>query len=348
MTPFGGYPPGDAQQAALRIRAWLLAHAQVPGGPHRGAVRGVLDADGRAAYVYPEITGYFLQWLAWRARLGDDRALLRSHADAASAWLRGWAGAAAPRTRIYFDEGTVDWRNDAVFCFDLAMVLRGLGSAVEEGLVASDSDLIASVTGHLRGLIAPDGELDACAARVHGIPSRWSTRRGAFLAKAATGILQAAAVLEVPGDLGEAANRTLEASLGRLRSSPHADEHPLLYAIEGALARQCPDPRHTVARSLQVLGKRLRASHGHAGWRSDVRAQFIRASVIVGAPRHPSAVGLDALVQDLCDCVTAEGGVVFSPSGDRRLNVWCAMFAEQALTLHASRTHAAHARRTLV
>ena len=37
-------------------------------GDHAGAVAGWIGGDGRADYVYPEITGYFLQWLASMAQ----------------------------------------------------------------------------------------------------------------------------------------------------------------------------------------------------------------------------------------------------------------------------------------
>jgi hypothetical protein len=51
-----------------RVGRWLLGGpAQVREGLHAGAVAGCLQRHGAAAYVYPEITGYYLHWLAWRA-----------------------------------------------------------------------------------------------------------------------------------------------------------------------------------------------------------------------------------------------------------------------------------------
>jgi len=50
------------------LTSWLLGdRAQVASGTHAGAVTGWVDREGRASYVYPEITGYYLQWLAWHA-----------------------------------------------------------------------------------------------------------------------------------------------------------------------------------------------------------------------------------------------------------------------------------------
>ena len=56
------------------IASWLLdGPALVRDGPHAGAVAGVVGTSGTIAYVYPEIAGYYLQWLAWRAREGHER-----------------------------------------------------------------------------------------------------------------------------------------------------------------------------------------------------------------------------------------------------------------------------------
>ena len=57
--------PGNEQEA---IAEWLLrGPAQLTSGPHAGAVAGLIEAGQRPGYAYPEITGYYLQWLAWRA-----------------------------------------------------------------------------------------------------------------------------------------------------------------------------------------------------------------------------------------------------------------------------------------
>lgn len=118
--------PADEGAAPERLRAWLLAGpAQLREGPHEGAVAGVIGAHGDPAYVCPEITGYFLQWLAWRVQAGDDPWPLAARAAAAQAWLARWAASAAPPARVYLVP-RADWRNAGLFQFDLAMVLRGI------------------------------------------------------------------------------------------------------------------------------------------------------------------------------------------------------------------------------
>ena len=57
----------NPEQARRRIAQWLLGGVRLSAGPHAGGVAGAIDGDGRPLYVYPEVTGYYLQWLAWMA-----------------------------------------------------------------------------------------------------------------------------------------------------------------------------------------------------------------------------------------------------------------------------------------
>ena len=61
--------------AASRLQHFLLdGGAQLVAGDERGGVAGTLDAHRRPAYVYGEITGYYLHWLATPlASRQDDR-----------------------------------------------------------------------------------------------------------------------------------------------------------------------------------------------------------------------------------------------------------------------------------
>ena len=147
-----------------RIERWLIdGPAQQRTGPHAGAVAGWVGPDGRAEYVYPEITGYYLQWLAWIARRRGVHGALIARADAAQRWLVAWAATDDdPPTRRYLRCSPHDWRNDTVFVFDLAMVLRGLGSAHHVGLIAPNVALIRRLGDLCSALIGADGRFDAC------------------------------------------------------------------------------------------------------------------------------------------------------------------------------------------
>jgi hypothetical protein len=339
---------------AQRIERWLLQRgAQQRAGEHAGAVAGWLDADGAAAYVYPEITGYYLQWLAWVASRRGPEEMLAARAGAAQRWLSAWIGADdAPPMRVYLNESPHDWRNDAVFCFDLAMALRGLASAQRQGLIAPDAALVDRLCAWLSRLVGPDGALDACLRHrvCDAWPQRWSTRRGAFLAKAAAGILAAASVLpRLPPPLLAAAERTFAASIDALVRAPHDETHPYLYAIEGFLSLpQRPDFATALPAIAEAFDARIAEAErvgrlpevrgGEGPARLDIVAQALRAALLLAAHRPASPEREPRrrfLVASLVQHVAPGGALPFAVEATPpQHNVWTTMFAEQALALH--------------
>ncbi len=338
----------------MRIAAWLIS---VPVQPrrsaHEGAVAAWIDDRRRARYVYPEITGYYLQWLSW---LAERQGVLPVHVErAASAhgWLAQWLDSRAPPTRVYLDETISDWRNRATFTFDLAMVLRGIASAARARLIAPDRVLVDGVCERLIASIADDGELHACT-RVHGdepLPDRWSTRRGPFLAKAAAGILDASRALNVPETLRQAADRTFDSAIAALLAQPHDETHPFLYAVEGFLAlprrsmftTRLPKVAEHFERLVTTTQKRghvpERSSDDGGPRRLDIVAQAVRVGLLVDANRPLSQSTRSALIglrDRLVAHVRPDGGIPFDPDAHAiQLNVWTAMFAQQALAMAA-------------
>lgn len=336
----------DPNAALERQVQWLLTG---PAQRTDGAVAGWVDADDRADYVYPEITGYYLQWLGWRTTEGDSRFMLGARAAAAQSWLRTWLAAEGPRlTRVYADRARDDWRNHAIFCFDVAMALRGVATAARRGILDADAAVVEGLCAVLGELVAPDGMLDAC--RIHGLspefPLRWSTQRGAFLAKAAAGIVDAAHHLpDVPAALRVAAARSFDASIDALCAAPHDETHPLLYAIEGYLAL----PAHpcfvanlpsVAARYDELLARtaamgRVPESSTHAGQpRLDIVAQTLRAGALLaqhGAPLSTMRLARE-LATTLTVATTPDGALPFAQhAGVAQYNTWATMFATQAL-----------------
>jgi hypothetical protein len=332
------------------LTSWLLGeHAQVTSGTHAGAAAGWVDREGRASYVYPEITGYYLQWLAWHAACHGVNNETRRRAGAAQRWLLSWAfGAQTPATRIYLEPAGQDWRNAALFFFDLAMVLRGLASAARLGLIETDPRLVARVSELLWRLVADDGIFDACkATRIDAaLPDRWSTRRGPFLSKAAGGVLIAAAQFSsLPEALAEAADATFVAALESMSTQSHSETHALLYGIEGALS--LPEHPATVA-AMPLMVQQLRdlleraaqlgytpeLLEGTGRVRLDIVAQAMRAAALLLpqlATEWPSE-DVDQMSQALVHYTDRRLGIPFSPDAlPRQYNVWTAMFAEQAL-----------------
>ena len=331
-----------------RIAAWLLVGgAQVRVGVHSGGVAGALDADGRAHYLYPEITGYYLQWLASLATRTSRGEALTEPAEAAQRWLAATiAEDDAPPSRVYLRGENSDWRNSAIFCFDLAMALRGLAAATAQRLIDADPKLVAAVCVWLGRLIASDGEFDAClvVSRGAAVPDRWSTRRGPFLAKAASGMIVASTQLPIPDRILRAAKATLAASLQRAQQMPHDDTHAFLYTIEGVLAAgDDPQARAVLpmlARQFASLLERADAtgyvpeSATDSGViRLDVIAQALRvATRLVVAEVGQRRPVLDRLEQTLIANVQENGALPFAARREPTpWSVWAAMFSEQAL-----------------
>jgi hypothetical protein len=355
-----------ARQATATARAdgtiakWLLTGpAQVRTGTHTGGVAGCVAPGGSPHYVYPEIAGYYLQWLAWRAQrfgnspaLADGAAAVQACAAAVQAWLAVWLSASGPPlTRVHLMDADDDWRNRAVFCFDLAMVLRGLAAAARARLLVADTAVVAGVSRQLERLVAADGLFDACAPHAAGVtlPERWSTRRGGFLTKAAAGIITATRTLAgIHATVAQAANATFAASIGWTFETPHAEAHPLLYAFEGIMALP-RDP--CFADALPAVAERFDALLAHAApdghipetlatgtngpARIDVMAQTLRIGYLLHAhcpQQPPDRVALARLRQALARQVDATGAVGFTLGpAPAQWNVGAAMFADQAL-----------------
>jgi hypothetical protein len=338
---------------AARVARWLLASpAQQVGTAYAGAVAGWIGADGQTDYVYPEITGYYLQWLAWMTQTHGRQPAYVARAEAALQWLTRWLTAdQIPATRIYVDGPRQDWRNDALFAFDVAMVLRGVGAAVSARLLVAPAFVIEWTCSWLSKLIGVDGQLEACLKHRNerSFPDRWSTRRGPFLAKAAAGIIDAALALpEVPTRLRIAAQRTFDVSIDALLHTSHAETHPFLYAVEGFLA--LPEDAAFGERLPKVAARFDALLHqarqigcvpetlNRAGTlRLDIVAQTVRAGLLLNAlqePRTSSRRELDNLAYTLAQNVCADGAVPFTPDAHAaQFTVWTAMFAEQALAL---------------
>lgn len=342
-----------AGRADDAIAAWLLSGpAQLRTGLHAGGVAGCVAAHGSPHYVYPEIAGYYLQWLAWRSQRFGNSPALAEGASAVQSWLAAWLGAGElPLTRVHLGDADDDWRNRAVFCFDLAMVLRGLAAAARARLLVADAAVVTGLSRQLDRLVAADGLFDACVAHVAGdpLPERWSTRRGGFLAKAAAGIITATRTLSgISATVEHAAVATFSASIGWTFETPHAETHPLLYAFEGIMAL----PRDArFAGSLPAIAEQFDALLAHAGAdghmpeslaaaasgpaRVDVIAQTLRIGHLLHAHRPqqpPDRVALARLRQLLARQVRATGAVGFTVELEpAQWNVWAAMFADQAL-----------------
>ena len=151
----------------------------------RGAIAGWLNEHDEPAFAYPEITGYYLSWLASLARLQPEIDT-RPAALAAVEWLQTITSFDhPPATRYYFDDSD-DWRNDATFTFDLAMMCRGLHAV--RGMVPERprKQLLQKL---LRHVLPPGNSLPVFINARGELPDRWSTRPGPFQLKTAAALM---------------------------------------------------------------------------------------------------------------------------------------------------------------
>ncbi|HSD18335.1 MAG TPA: hypothetical protein VLC71_13895 [Thermomonas sp.] len=320
--------------AHRRLRHWLLAAPiQVMEGPQRGGVAGMLTAEGRVEYVYPEITGYYLHWLA----RPDVHALPQARARAAAAvdWAERAYAVSEPMTRVHLQPHADDWRNRNRFVFDLGMLAGGLAAAWSRELVRPMPALAARVQELALGYVDGSGLLQAVAQPAE--LQRWSTSAGPFLAKPASRLLMLDRVHPGPASLRDACDRTL-AAYPPTGLPGHVELHPALYHLEGAACRQ-PDHAGMAASLACMLAMedgegRLPETPQADLLRCDVTAQALRLSLwLQEAGVDPTdEARMTRMAGALADAVDGDGGVGFRL--DRHAperNIWCAMFAEQAL-----------------
>ncbi len=332
-----------AQSGSSGVVNWLIPGA----APDR-------DYDG----LYPEIAGYYLQFLSVAAsdphRPGCIKpAIAREAAVRVAAWLDEIGPDGNPITLQHRDMAESDWRNACLFVFDLAMIVRGLAAINARWPGLTPPTLISRYVRSVAELIS-NGRLASHTMRVgavaNAIPAKWSTLPGVHHVKAAAalrGVGDAALAAAVDTTLTEQANKLEQHGRSRLR-----ELHPFLYLIEGWLILWGQSGNPFFLRKAQyaftlVLGE-LDPDTGllppvagdyNTAVRSDVLAQALRAGLILqranaidGAFWGRWVLARPRLQVALLERVSSVGGVEFDRVG-RHLNVWATLFGWQALQL---------------
>jgi hypothetical protein len=347
----------DLHGAVNRIENWLLRSGiQIDDGAQRGGISGSLDPDGRPEVVNLEIAGYYLTAMAW---LSSGAACFPSHvktielrASRTADWVATFlARQDDPPTRLYLSEQPTDWRNGAVFSFDLAMAARGMAATMQPGDRRERRQALTALCARI-DRISSGADVMSSHQFVRGsttMPEHWSTRPGPHHLKAA------AAILRLPGRIASAAliglaQETCEYWMHALWTNtwPCQEVHPLLYGLEGMLilsGKRDGQGLQVVERLFVRLMEDVQASDGtlpetinRGIVRSDVLAQALRVGLLLRGRGHLTGSAwedrLDRLADALLGFVRPDGGVVFSRD-EAIANTRCTLFALQALYLSA-------------
>ena len=332
------------------LEKWLVAGPiQLQADGHYGGIAGWLDNAGIPAFAYGESTGYYLTCGAFALAAGSGfskqwhERMLR-----AEQWLHALWSKPPPPTRHYVT-AIQDWRNEATFTFDCSIMLRGLGDRV--GAQARNTRL--AIMHQLTQHVADDGSFVSqlpLGTRKADLPRRWSTMAGPFLLKAAAATLS---VGDLTPDVVVAAERTATKWCDWYKQhQPAGDLHPLLYYLEGLFLLNVPISKTEGSGTLLSVYLHVLSLQRDDGSlpqnfedrespaRADVLAQALRLGcLMIGSgllERRLWAQHLDRLAASLETFIDESGGVRFQHVADAtpQINVWCSIFAYQALVLY--------------
>ena len=343
------------EEARAHIGRWLLdSPIQIPSGAQKGGVGGWVTASGRATFVYTEITGYFLTCLAFMRTVGElPPTRLVARAESAIDWL--WRKTQEDRIgvcRHYLVTSQSDWRNDLVFAFDLAMVLRGLEMGRRYFANPQIQETMDAVWRQLqkhRGL--NHSLISACSLNGNPIPRHWSTEPGLYQMKIAAALRSCASANSQAWSrqIGLAISCNLESRPSEALAA--GGWHPFFYYLEGmVLLSFMEGEAHGLKKACSLWKSRLNpfslsnltdASSEEGLPRSDVLAQALRLACILRSQGFLQEGGwshaLEEMAEALLRFVNQDGGVAFilpPPGGELHWNSWSAMFAYQALTFY--------------
>ena len=343
-----------------QLTVWLLSDRVLQPVRSGAGVANWLWPDGIHDGLYPEICGYYLQFLALAASSRDNFnsqnfnempvAVLKDAALRVVEWLDEIAPTGEPLTLYHRDPTQSDWRNKCLFAFDLGMIYRGFDaverqwpSIVPDELMRRYRTSLSSITWNGR-LLSHRLRSDVSDAKV---PVKWSTQIDVHHVKiaaaiAGTGPQMADAVWTTIADQAQA--------LAREGSARMRELHPFLYSVEGWLMlwgqAGVPVFLDHADTAFQIVLTEFNSCNGtlppiagrtDLASRADVLAQALRAGLILEqagrldvTSNSSWSLTRDKLKQELLSRVTPEGGIEFDRIGQHR-NVWASLFAWQAL-----------------
>ena len=342
------------------VRDWLLTSAvQITTGADSGGVAGWLNSSLQPEYLYLEITGYYLSSMAFIATTDPalkDEAVAR--AELALGWLERLLNDSVHLpTRKYINQTEQDWRNQAVFSFDIGMVIRGIAAILP---LCTDrarcETLLAAYVDRLRPFFENCSTLKSHIALDNSVvmPDKWSTRQDPHQLKIVSGFLFVPSDFQDRECLLGVLNGVLQQCRAPFPGDAIAlDMHPTHYYLEGAATTALHGYSDISLEQVAGIYRRIMKHQMPDGClpsnlvspdavvRSDVIAQALRIGSILRDLGYLTDAQeleqLDRLYAALLKFIAPSGAVSFFPIDGAHptfWNAWCAMFAHQALALY--------------
>ncbi len=308
---------------------------------HQGMVGWLRSNTHKADYVYGEITGYFLSFCAYVYKREQNTTekkrienIIKNHVD----WLNTTITTGL-KTR--YTLGTYeDWRNNALFAFDIAMIIRGLDDVKD---IVSVSSVMAEYLEIVNKFISPSGILTSVyTSASEPLPQKWSTTFDVHLVKVAANLCG------IPQWDNHCTEKTVDAlKCIKFEELIKKDSHPIFYYLEGLLLlsgknfiKDTSIIDYVTSIYIQLLAQGTISNNSTTKeyMRSDVLSQQIRIGSILysyGKLTKSEYSAIEKLVDYLIDNFYDEGYICFfeKDTPNNYYNAWCAMFAYQALDL---------------
>ena len=319
------------------IDDWLTSPAVFSGG----AIAGCIDNAGLALYTYPEISGYYLSYIAYRVNTDGITEQLADKAKKILEYQKKiWSQSTPPATRLYVNadvNGQADWRNQGLFIFDIAMLVRGITDIARFVDSHSWAQQVLSPYIHSFWEFEQLSPVRWFAGRPAAAPDRWSTRVGVYQLKVLAA-LQRAAVAWSDAVLQENIASVQSELIQGFNKGDFATHNPhsIAYAMEGAmlLGESCIDwgMADNWLQSFAVTTD-ANAQRDIDYRRADVIAQLLRLSCCEPFFNASRANRLYCLLNSV---LNKDGSFQFSlaPSSVTYKNTWTALFARQALDFY--------------
>ena len=312
---------------------------------HTGGMMGWVDATTKKhEYLYGEITGYYLSLLAYIYSHGNDidKGLLTAEMRKQITWLLNELNADNGLiTRKYY-ETTDDWKNNAVFLFDVTMILRGINSVSNVCAIDVAPEALVQYKNLLERFKKEESLEPFLLVKSGVMPVKWATRVDIHYLKIIAALTEIGGYEKVVAHYIDYFSNNI--SRQHLMDTP---THPLMYYFEGWLALK--NKKLTSVKFDQLNFNQfmefLDENHnktltnrwsGDGEIRSDIVAQVIRIAAILFHCSMMSEADYIKYVNPLLSQLEKFyllGYICFfrNTSEINHFNAWSAMFSYQAL-----------------